>query len=412
MKSLAYPARVLAVFALSLSAAALRAADAAPSVEDRLARLEAAIGRIEQRLNDTVSADELAPTLKEYNDLTKALGWDGKSPLTAVKPAGKEKSLSLGGFVQADMQTGGSTPPDARFAGLNNRFLLRRARINVAGTYAENISFKVEADFGANTLSNKTAAAGQFTDAYVSWTKNPEASVRLGQFKTPFGYEQLASDTKIYTIERSLPNDRLTLGRQVGAMLYGDVAEKRVSYSLAAFNGTGTNNSINDNNKFLWVGRVAGTLLDTKSGKNKVKLTAGVNYFATKDKANTTLATTFNGSRYGTGLDAQFVYGPAEFQAEWLKNESHPATGTATEADGWALLGAYSFTPKWQGVVRFETFDSNTATTNTTTDVWTFGVNYLLKGDDLKLGLDYLTGKQPSPAPHGDKLIGRMQFIF
>jgi len=215
--------------------------------------------------------------------------------------------------VQANFESGGTnTPPDARFAGINNRILLRRARIFVSGTYAEDISFKVESDFGANTLSNKSGNAGQLTDAYASWTKFPGASMRVGQFKTPFGFEQLASDTKIYTIERSLPNDRLTIGRQVGAMVYGDVADKRVSYSLAAYNGTSTNTSINDNQKFLGVGRVAGVIVDTKSGANKVRLTAGVNYFSTDDKTNTTLATTFTGRKSGTGFDAQFVYGPAE----------------------------------------------------------------------------------------------------
>jgi phosphate-selective porin len=63
-------------------------------------------------------------------------------------------------------------------------------------------------------------------------------------------------------------------------------------------------------------------------------------------------------------------------------------------------------------VVRYETFDSNTATGNTTTEVWTLGINYLIKGDDLKLSLNYLSGQQPDPTPQGDRLIGRMQLMF
>ena len=412
MKSHTLFARVLAALALTLSSVPLHAEKTELTLEERLSRLESAITRIEQRLNATVSVDELAPTLKEYSDLTKALGWDGKSPLTAVKLGGKEKSLSLGGFVHANFESGGTKPPDARFVGINNRFLLRRARIYVAGTFAEDISFRLETDFGANSLSNKTGLSGQFTDAYIAWTKIPKASLRIGQFKTPFGYEQLVSDPKLISIERSLANDRLTIGRQVGAMLYGDVVGKRATYSLGAFNGTGTNNSINDNQKFLWAGRITGVLVDTKSGANLVKLTVGANYFTTTDKANTTLATTFTGRREGTGLDAQFVYGPAEFHAEWLDNNLHPVTGIATKADGWAVLGAYNVTPKWQGMVRYESYDSNAATLNTTTKLWTFGINYRLKGDDLKLSLDYLSGQQPAPASQGDRIIGRLQVMF
>jgi phosphate-selective porin len=410
MKTIHACVRLIGLLVLTLTTTLLRAETAPLTTDERLARLESAIARIESRLNDTVSADELAPTLKEYNDLTKALGWDGKSPLSAVKPAGKEKSLALGGFVHAHAESTGA--PDARYNGINNRFLLRRARIFVSGTFAEDFSFKLESDLGANSISNRTALASQGTDIMVAWTKYPAASFRLGQFKTPFGYEQITSDTKIYTIERSLPNDRLTIGRQIGAMMFGDLAEKRLSYGVGIYNGTGTNTNIGDNQHSLAVGRVAGVLLDTKSGANKVKLTAGANYFGTMDKANATLGSTFTGHRYGSGLDAQLVYGPAEIQAEWLKNELHPVTGTATEANGWALLGAYAFTPKWQGVVRYETFDSNAATSNTTTDVWTFGINYLIKGDDLKLSLNYLSGQQPNPTPQGDRVIGRMQLMF
>jgi phosphate-selective porin OprO/OprP len=391
------------LIALAVLPVSLRAA--AASVEDRLTRIESALARLEARLSETVSADELAPTLKEYSDLTRALGWDGKSPLPSVKPGGKEKSLALGGFIQANYEAG-STAPDARFAGLNNRFLLRRARLAATGTFAENFSFKLESDFGNNSLSAKTGLSGQLTDAYVSWTKQPAASVRLGQFKTPFGYEQLLADTKILTIERSLPNDSLTLGRQIGAMLYGDVLEKRLSYSVAAYNGTGTNVGSNDNQKFMWVGRVNGVLAETKVGDKKLKLTAGADYFTTEDKG------TFTGRREGVSFDTQLVYGPGELQAEWLQGERDPVTGTTTTARGWAMLGAYSFTPKWQGVVRFETYDSNKATGNTTTDLWTYGINYLLKGDDLKLSLNYLSGQQPSPAPQGDRFIGRMQLMF
>lgn len=385
-----------AVVSVSVSAA---------TVEERLTRIESALARLEARLSDTVSATELAPTLKEYRDLTHALGWDGKSPLPSVKPGGKEKSLALGGFIQANYEAG-STAPDARFNGLNNRFLLRRARLAVSGTFAENMSFKLESDFGNNSLSAKTGLSGQLTDAYVSWTKHPAASVRLGQFKTPFGYEQLQSDTKIYTIERSLPNDSLTIGRQIGAMAYGDVLEKRLSYSVAAFNGTGTNVGSNDNQNFMWVGRVNGVIADTKVGDKKLKLTAGADYFTTEDKG------TFTGRREGTSFDTQLAYGPGELQAEWLQGQRDPVTGATTTAHGWAVLGAYRFTPKWQGVVRFERYDSNKATGNTTTDLWTYGINYLLKGDDLKLSLNYLSGQQPSPTPSGDRFIGRLQVMF
>src|SRR4051812_35891128 len=87
-----------------------------PSVEDRLARIEQQLARLEARLGDTVTATELAPTLKEFSDLNRQLGWDGKSPLTVVKAAGKEQRLSIGGYVQAHAEFGDA--PDSRYAGI------------------------------------------------------------------------------------------------------------------------------------------------------------------------------------------------------------------------------------------------------------------------------------------------------
>ena len=391
-------------FLLALAPATALLAQPATSIEDRLARLEDSIARLEKHASQTVTTDELAPTLREFSDLTRALNWDGKSQITAVKPAGKETNLALGGFVQAQFESG--TAPDARFASLTDRFVLRRARLYATGAFAENMSFKFESDFGNNSIAAKTGLAGQLTDAYVTWSKYPAANVRVGQFKTPFGFEQLASDTKIYTIERSLPNDRLTLGRQIGAGLFGDLPGKRFGYSVAAYNGTGTNIGSNDSQKFLWVGRATAVAFEGKLGEQKAKFTTGVNYFTTVDKG------TFTGRRNGTGVDAQFAVGPGEIQAEWLRNDQHPSVGRPTAANGWALLTAVNLTKQWQGVVRFETYDSNTATGNTTSNLWTYGVNYLLKGDDLKLSLDYLSGSLPAPTPLGVRIFGRLQVLF
>ncbi len=73
------------------------------------------------------------------------------------------------------------------------------------------------------------------TDGYITWNRHAEANVRVGQFKTPFGFEQLYSDTRLHTIERSLANDRLTLSRQIGAQVGGDFLEKRLSYARGSF---------------------------------------------------------------------------------------------------------------------------------------------------------------------------------
>ena len=66
----------------------------------------------------------------------------------------------------------------------------------------------------------------QLTDAYINWNHFDFANVKAGQFKTPFGYEQLYADPKLFTIERTSANDRLTVSRQIGVQELVSVASQ------------------------------------------------------------------------------------------------------------------------------------------------------------------------------------------
>jgi phosphate-selective porin OprO and OprP len=359
------------------------------TVEERLAELEKKVSEL---------ASENA-SLKQQLGAAK----EGRAPVF-VRPGGQETKLALGGFLQAHAEFGDA--PDSRYTGIGDRFLARRARLYVTATFAEDFSVKLEADLSANTIGSTSGVRGQMTDGFVQWAKYPEASVRLGQFKTPFGYEQLASDTKIYTIERALPSDRLTVGRQVGAAVFGELAGKRVNYQGGLFNGNGVNTSINDNDAFMWAGRVAGSLVDGPVGGQPMKWTAGINALTSDDTG------TFRGRRTGYGWDSQLVSGALDVWAEYLRQESDPRGGASTTAEGWSLLGAWRFDPKWQGVLRYETYDSDVRAAGTEADVWTLGLNYFIKADDLKLSLNYLLGDPVGAKQEQGRLIGRMQVIF
>lgn len=386
----------------------------APTANDTLGAIDARFAALEQRL---------AALADENRALRQQVAADGASlaqlaaraanadapakpaaPVPAVTFAGKQAKLSIGGLIQILGETGGA--PDARYTGIGDRFQLRRLRLSFAGNFAEDMSFKVETDFGNAAIAANSGYRGQLVDAFVTWTKYPAAKIQVGQFKAPFGYEQLVSDPKTLFVERTLTNDRLTVGRQIGAMATGDLAGKRLNYSLGLFNGTGVNTGANDNSKFMTSGRLAATVFDGKRGAQTVRWTVGSAFFTTADKG------AFTGRRTGYGLDTQLTAGPVEVGAEWLRNENHPVTGQAVTAAGWSGYGAWTFAKQWQAVARFEDYDSNTARPNTTTREWTWGFNYLLKGDDLKFSLNYVRGDQPTPAPAAGRLLGRVQVVF
>jgi phosphate-selective porin len=343
-----------------------------------------------------------------------------------VKPAGKEVSLTLGGLLQVQGEEGDRG--DARWANGNARFYLRRARLNAVGRFLEDFDFRLEMDF-AGTLSNTTGLRAQLTDGYIDWHRYAAANVRAGQFKTPFGFEQLFADPRLLTIERSLVNDRLTLGRQLGVQLGGDFLDKRLFYAAGTFNGNGVNNNFNDNGKLDGVGRVSAIPWRGRFGGGAASWSVGVDGFTAEDAAVTLTADLgldstpatpdrdgiFAGKRRGFGVDTQLVAGRFELWAEVLRTRFEPSNAiprSAFQAGGGYVQASFFVIPqKLQIVARQETFDPRDDARRDQTGTSTLGVNYYFKGHDLKLMLDYLRVKAEPSGPQ-NKVLARLQVAF
>src|SRR5207244_1730253 len=90
-----------------------------------------------------------------------------KPPQVFVTPRGPEIRLTIGGFIQAQVEAGDVSAFEGRFPGtfnqINDRFRVRRARIGITGEYAEQFDFKVEGDFGLNdaALTVRDPATGR-----------------------------------------------------------------------------------------------------------------------------------------------------------------------------------------------------------------------------------------------------------
>jgi phosphate-selective porin OprO and OprP len=347
--------------------------------------------------------------------------------LGTVKPAGKEPVLTVGGLLQ--MQADFADRGDARFTDDHDRFYLRRARLNAAGRFLEEFDFRLELDL-AGGLSNTSGLRAQMTDGYINWNRFPAANVRAGQFKTPFGFEQLYADPRLTTIERSLVNDRLTLNRQIGVQVGGDLVEKNLSYAIGVFNGSGANDNFNDNDKFLWAGRFAGVLWQQGSGDQLVRWSVGGNAFRSDDTglsepadfrfdatpASADVDNLFTGRRSGLGLDTQLQAGRLEIWAEALAVRWEPESRrprSRVDSRGWYVQGSWYLLPqRVQAVAKFETFDPDRSAKDDDTSTGTLGLNWYLKGDDLKLMLDYLRVDAAERPGRENKVLARFQVGF
>ncbi|HEV8580792.1 MAG TPA: porin [Thermoanaerobaculia bacterium] len=343
----------------------------------------------------------------------------------ATKPVERKPAIELGGLLQVQLDVGDQG--DSRFTDDNDRFYLRRARLNATGTLFEELDFRLEMDL-AGGLSNTSSLRAQMTDGYIHWNRCAAANVRAGQFKTPFGFEQLYGDPRLLTIERSLMNDRLTAGRQIGAQVGGDLLEKRLSYAVGTFNGNNVNNNYNDDDRFFLAGRLSGVPWQGGLG-GSATWSVGGDAFSSQD-ANVPLSDfgfdstpatpdrdgIFSGERKGVGLDTQLVAERFELWAEYLRVRFEPDSGVPSrsfDADGWYGQGSYFVIPdRLQIVLKYETFDPNSQAEADATDTATAGANLYLKGHDVKLMLDYLRVDAPAPADSQDKVIARLQIVF
>jgi hypothetical protein len=229
-------------------------------------------------------------------------------------------------------------------------------------------------------------------------------------------------------MERSLVNDRLTLSRQLGLQVFGDLWEKRFSYALGAFNGNGANNNFNDDDRFLMVGRVSGVPWQGVVGGKRLVWSAGGNAYASDDANvaqsgefafDSTPATAdrdniFAGERRGWGLDTQLQWGRCELWAELLETRWEPTSlrpRPRVDSSGWYALGTVYLVPdKLQVAVKLESFDPRDDVDDTT-ETATLGLNWYLKAHDLKMSVNYLRTAIDNQ-PDQDKVLARFQVIF
>jgi len=376
-----------------------QAAESPSSIEDRLKQLE----------------NQVQSLAQENAALKKELGWDGKKSLNLVEDKGKSATVGIGGYIQA--QAGFGESPDPRYTGnnANDTFQVRRARVTTFGTFLEHFDFKVEGDFGGTG----SGLRAQLTDGYINWNRYDFANIRVGQFKTHFGREQLEPDTSVLLVERAYTTDRLTASRQIGLSVIGSVLEKRLGYAAGIFNGNNVNNGFNDGDDFMGTARVEGMPVKVKVGKQDLTWSVGINGLLSDDSSVSISrfgfpGNTFTGYRRGFGADSQFQFGPVGLQAEWIYVDYETAADAQPDfySTGYFLTATYDILPKkLQAVARWEQTETEDDVGGSDCDEVTFGLNYFIKGNNLKLTAAYVYG-QIEDADWEGRLLGRLQVAF
>ena len=169
------------------------------------------------------------------------------------------RSFSATGYLQAGFLY---RQNDADSPSSQDQFWLQRARFGFRAQLHRWLLMRMELE---------TSPAASLTDAYIEAPFSPMLSIRAGQFKVPFMRSVLYSETSLAFIDRPLftpqSPDRRNFaniyGRDIGFMLTGTFGNREVArhspaiqYMVGAFLGRGANQIVNDDNAFMYAGRL------------------------------------------------------------------------------------------------------------------------------------------------------------
>ncbi|HPA49980.1 MAG TPA: porin [Thermoanaerobaculia bacterium] len=177
---------------LAAPGAALAQSDA-----ERIADLEKRVESLVKKDKERSAAEAKAnsakgTTLRSVSDKGK-LEWASADGAYKFRLAGRAQLDGV--FFSGDENRNG------------NALGLRRGRIGFKATVAKDWTAEFDVDFADNAVDIK--------DAYVGYEGIDKSAIRLGQFKIPYGYDQLVSSKDIWFVERAYV-DAFAPGRRLG----------------------------------------------------------------------------------------------------------------------------------------------------------------------------------------------------
>jgi hypothetical protein len=246
---------------------------------------------------------------------------------TSTAQSTPEFELSPRGYIQFDWREYPDWTVPLGGDRLNRQHLeIRRARVGVDGRWKQ-VAFEV-------TVDPQDTDGVLVKDAYGQMRFSRALRLRVGQFKVPGGREYQTSARSIDFMERSALSESLAAGRDIGAMLTGEIGS-RLEYQAGVFAGDG--NGRGDRAGVTAAGRAEWQLAGD--------LDVGTSFSISRTEADDTQAPDgligrassgyrffdglyVDGWRLRSGADAEWTPGP------WRVRGEFPRTGESRHAQG------------------------------------------------------------------------------
>ena len=308
--------------------------------------------------------------------------------------ASANRLIQLSGYTQVRYKSQQET-------GKIDGFDIRKARLDVRGNFSPYFAYFLQADF---------AGTPKLIDAYAEIKLADYFNITIGQTKIPFSAENMASDNKMESIDRSQVVEALVgrgqdvignqNGRDIGVQLGGSFGkyEKRFlfDYRIGVLNGAGINQEDKNDNKDF-VGRLVA---------HPVKgFDVGGSYYTGTGNFGKPTATNQDRNRYGIELNY-------EYKRFCVRGEFIEGKDGAITRNGWYAQTGYFLIPaKFQLIAKYDTYDTNTSASNDISTAYLLGGSYNFNNWS-RIQAGYTFKREEGPEISNDLAVIQYQISF
>lgn len=292
-------------------------------------------------------------------------------------------------------------------------FRVRRGKTKFEGwVYTKDLTYELQLNWPDTN--------NPLEDANVNYdfTKGKKAfQLKAGQFKVPFGRQELTSSGSQQFVDRSAVSNTFARGRDIGVQLWGTPLGGKLDWRVGAFNGNGRTVSSNDNDKLQYNARL------TFQPFGDVKYSESD--FESSDKLLFAIAGNWEsnnrqGATSNNDVDREIVGGDVALKfkgfslfAELFEATDDPEAGADRDLSGFHAQAGYFIVPKrFEIAARLAELDLNDAIDNDEQEERGVALNYFLNKHAHKLQLDYRQLENKATGREDDEIRLQYQIIF
>lgn len=337
---------------------------------------------------------------------------DGKTTI-------KSKNAQLGisnrvqvRFTKEDLDPESSSQPE------RDSFRLRRMKTKFDGwVYTKDLTYEMQANFAdsSNVLEDANVNY-DFTEGKKS------AMLKIGQFKVPFGRQELTSSGSQQFVDRSTVSNTFARGRDIGVQLWGTPAGGKIDWRVGVFNGNGRTVSRNDNDDLQLNARLQWAPFgDPKysegdfDSSDRPLFAIGGGYEANlREVAASGTTVAHQNDQNITALDAVFKYKGFSVYGELFDRENDRNEGLSDfDDEGYVLQAGYFVIPKrFEVALRVAEFDPNSDSGDNERTENGIAVGYFWNKHNHKLQADFRELENKASNQKDRELRLQYQLIF